>query len=251
MDWTGDTHRVRGRRRARLRRRGRRAAGTGGALDADRRRRAPSPRPHRPRRHRPQADRLRGDPRPGAGAGPRVRGRGHRRGRPRRPPAQPGRRRDGRLQRLPHRVVAGGVHRRRGGRLAGDARPRCGPCPRWATVPSATGGCRWAPSSAYPWPRPSPASRWPCSGSWDWSARPASAWPPTPPPSCARCCSSSSGTTRSSPGTAIFELFDALGSRDKRLHASPGDHAAVPSEEFVFSARFLARHLAPGADDLT
>ena len=49
----------------------------------------------------------------------------------------------------------------------------------------------------------------------------------------------------------VFELFDALGSRDKRLHASPGDHAAVPSEEFVFSARFLHRHLAPGADELT
>ncbi len=53
------------------------------------------------------------------------------------------------------------------------------------------------------------------------------------------------------PRDSIFELFDALGSRDKRLHASPGDHAAVPAEEFVFSARFLARHLAPGADDLT
>ena len=53
------------------------------------------------------------------------------------------------------------------------------------------------------------------------------------------------------PRDSIFELFDALGSRDKRLHASPGDHAAVPAEEFVFSARFLARHLAPGPDDLT
>ncbi len=53
------------------------------------------------------------------------------------------------------------------------------------------------------------------------------------------------------PRDSIFELFDALGSRDKRLHASPGDHAAVPAEEFVFSARFLARHLAPGPDDLS
>jgi len=53
------------------------------------------------------------------------------------------------------------------------------------------------------------------------------------------------------PRDSIFELFDALGSVDKRLHASPGDHAAVPAEEFVFSARFLARHLAPQNDQLT
>jgi dienelactone hydrolase len=53
------------------------------------------------------------------------------------------------------------------------------------------------------------------------------------------------------PREGVFELFEALGSRDKRLHASPGDHAAVPAEEFVFSARFLARHLAPGGDELT
>jgi dienelactone hydrolase len=53
------------------------------------------------------------------------------------------------------------------------------------------------------------------------------------------------------PRDSIFELFDALGSVDKRLHASPGDHAAVPPEEFAFSARFLARHLAPGPDDLS
>jgi dienelactone hydrolase len=38
-------------------------------------------------------------------------------------------------------------------------------------------------------------------------------------------------------------LFDALGSRDKRLHANPGRHAAVPPEEFGESERFLARHL--------
>lgn len=51
------------------------------------------------------------------------------------------------------------------------------------------------------------------------------------------------------PRDSTFELFDAISSRDKRLHASPGDHAAVPPEEFLFSARFLARHLAPDADD--
>ncbi len=47
------------------------------------------------------------------------------------------------------------------------------------------------------------------------------------------------------PREHVFELFGALGSGDKRLHAHPGDHAAVPVEELVFSARFLARHLAP------
>jgi dienelactone hydrolase len=47
------------------------------------------------------------------------------------------------------------------------------------------------------------------------------------------------------PRPEALELFDTLGSVDKRLHAHPGDHAAVPVEEIVFSARFLARHLAP------
>lgn len=51
------------------------------------------------------------------------------------------------------------------------------------------------------------------------------------------------------PRPETFELFDALSSLDKRLHAHPGDHAAVPVEEIVFSARFLARHLAPHAGD--
>jgi dienelactone hydrolase len=49
------------------------------------------------------------------------------------------------------------------------------------------------------------------------------------------------------PREHVFELFDALGSVDKRLHAHPGDHAAVPVEEIAFSTRFLARHLAPHA----
>ena len=56
------------------------------------------------------------------------------------------------------------------------------------------------------------------------------------------------------PREHVFEMFDAIGSLDKRLHAHPGDHSAVPVEEIVFSARFLARHLAPhsveGADAL-
>jgi len=51
------------------------------------------------------------------------------------------------------------------------------------------------------------------------------------------------------PRAETFDLFDAISSVDKRLHAHPGDHAAVPVEEIVFSARFLARHLAPHVRD--
>ena len=51
------------------------------------------------------------------------------------------------------------------------------------------------------------------------------------------------------PREHVFELFDAISSVDKRLHAHPGDHAAVPIEEIVFSARFLDRHLAPHAGE--
>ena len=40
-----------------------------------------------------------------------------------------------------------------------------------------------------------------------------------------------------------FSLFDALGTTDKRLHANPGAHSAVPPEQFLVSARFLADHL--------
>lgn len=39
------------------------------------------------------------------------------------------------------------------------------------------------------------------------------------------------------------ELFRALGSTDKRLHAHPGAHAAVPIEEIDASEAFLAEHL--------
>ena len=51
------------------------------------------------------------------------------------------------------------------------------------------------------------------------------------------------------PRGETFELFDALSSIDKRLHAHPGEHAAVPVEEIIFSAQFLARHLAPHAGE--
>jgi len=40
-----------------------------------------------------------------------------------------------------------------------------------------------------------------------------------------------------------FALFDTLASTDRRLHAHPGLHAAVPAEEFEASARFLASYL--------
>jgi len=43
-----------------------------------------------------------------------------------------------------------------------------------------------------------------------------------------------------------FALFDTIGSLDKRLHAHPGQHSAVPAEELLASVDFLARHLAPG-----
>jgi dienelactone hydrolase len=51
------------------------------------------------------------------------------------------------------------------------------------------------------------------------------------------------------PRAETLELFDGLGSVDKRLHAHPGDHAAVPVEEIIFSAQFLARHLAAHAGE--
>ena len=43
---------------------------------------------------------------------------------------------------------------------------------------------------------------------------------------------------------ACLDLFLAIGSKDKRLHANPGPHVAVPVEEFAHSEAFLAQHLA-------
>lgn len=45
------------------------------------------------------------------------------------------------------------------------------------------------------------------------------------------------------PRDALCELFGALGSTDKRLHAHPGAHEAVPVEEFSHAETFLAKHL--------
>lgn len=40
-----------------------------------------------------------------------------------------------------------------------------------------------------------------------------------------------------------FQLFDTIGSKDKRLHAAVGSHGAVPDEAFAESEGFLARYL--------
>ncbi|MFE2721814.1 alpha/beta hydrolase [Kitasatospora sp. NPDC059327] len=46
---------------------------------------------------------------------------------------------------------------------------------------------------------------------------------------------------------AGLALFDALGSREKTLHANPGGHGGVPAAEGEQAERFLAGHLrAPG-----
>jgi dienelactone hydrolase len=42
---------------------------------------------------------------------------------------------------------------------------------------------------------------------------------------------------------AAIELFRAIGSSDKRLHANPGLHSAVPVEELDASESILAKHL--------
>jgi len=41
----------------------------------------------------------------------------------------------------------------------------------------------------------------------------------------------------------MLTLFDALGSAEKTLHASPGRHFEVPDFEIGSSIRFFARHL--------
>lgn len=46
------------------------------------------------------------------------------------------------------------------------------------------------------------------------------------------------------PAEKALSLFRSIGSEDKRLHAHPGAHAAVPVEEIDASEWFLARHLA-------
>ncbi len=45
------------------------------------------------------------------------------------------------------------------------------------------------------------------------------------------------------PRDTALALFGAIASSDKRLHAHPGPHAAVPREEFGFTETFLAERL--------
>jgi hypothetical protein len=45
------------------------------------------------------------------------------------------------------------------------------------------------------------------------------------------------------PRDSMLTLFDALGSAEKTLHASPGSHFEVPDFEIGSSIRFFARHL--------
>ena len=45
------------------------------------------------------------------------------------------------------------------------------------------------------------------------------------------------------PRDRALELFDSLGSCDRRLHVHPGKHVEVPPEEMEASERFLALHL--------
>jgi pimeloyl-ACP methyl ester carboxylesterase len=46
------------------------------------------------------------------------------------------------------------------------------------------------------------------------------------------------------PRPSALELFDALASTEKTLHANPGPHAGVPPIEVESAARFFLRHLA-------
>jgi dienelactone hydrolase len=50
------------------------------------------------------------------------------------------------------------------------------------------------------------------------------------------------------PRESASELFGALSTQDKRLHANPGLHSAIPREEFLNTQSFLARHLNPNGD---
>lgn len=51
------------------------------------------------------------------------------------------------------------------------------------------------------------------------------------------------------PRSDVLALFDAIGSRDKRLHVQPGLHSAVPLEEIEASEAFLAAHLLAAVTD--
>jgi alpha-beta hydrolase superfamily lysophospholipase len=46
------------------------------------------------------------------------------------------------------------------------------------------------------------------------------------------------------PVDKAIAMFRAIGSKDKRMHAHPGAHSAVPLEEIEASETFLALHLS-------
>ena len=45
------------------------------------------------------------------------------------------------------------------------------------------------------------------------------------------------------PRQSALDLFDALASTEKSLHANPGPHGGVPRFEVESAARFFLRHL--------
>ena len=45
------------------------------------------------------------------------------------------------------------------------------------------------------------------------------------------------------PRDGYLELFDSLGSQDKRIHANPGLHPEIPAEEINSAVDFLSKHL--------
>ena len=51
------------------------------------------------------------------------------------------------------------------------------------------------------------------------------------------------------PRTQSLELFDALASAEKTLHANPGKHGEVPTFETDSTLRFFARHLGASVSD--
>jgi dienelactone hydrolase len=51
---------------------------------------------------------------------------------------------------------------------------------------------------------------------------------------------------RRAPRAQAFELYELLGSKDKRLHAYPGDHGELPDEAMTASIDFLFGRLTSG-----
>jgi len=86
------------------------------------------------------------------------------------------------------------------------------------TGPLATGAYRWGPCSVRRWWLPHLTSD-------------------------ARCWVLVQTDDELVPTALALGLFRSIGSQDKRLHAHPGAHSAVPIEEIEASEAFIARHL--------